>query len=71
MASDSGIHIKKANRGKFTASANKAGESVQQHATSVLNNPRASKKEKQRANFARNARKWKRGGKRSSGRKSR
>ena len=32
----SGIHIKKENRGKFTASAKKAGQSVQEHARSVL-----------------------------------
>jgi hypothetical protein len=62
------IHIKEANRGKFTASANKAGESVQQHASSVLSNPRASAKEKKRANFARNARKWNHRGKRKSSR---
>lgn len=67
----SGIHIKKENRGKFTASANKAGESVQQHAKSVLSNPNASAKEKKRANFARNARKWHHGGKRKSSRSSR
>lgn len=60
----SGIHIKPANRGKFTASA-RAGESTQAHASRVLNNPRASKKEKMRANFARNARKWHHGGRRS------
>ncbi len=60
------IHIKKENRGKFTASANKAGESVQQHAKSVLSNPNASAKEKKRANFARNARKWHHGGRKSS-----
>ena len=61
----SGIHINPANRGKFTASA-KSGESTQEHASRVLNNPNASTKEKQRANFARNARKW-----RHSGRKGR
>ena len=63
------IHINPANRGKFTASSNKAGESVQQHAKSVLSNPNASAKEKKRANFARNAAKWrkgKRGGRKSS-----
>lgn len=55
----SGIHIKKKNRGKFTASANKAGESVQEHASSVLSNPNATPLQKKRANFARNAAKWK------------
>lgn len=65
------INIKPANRGKFTASANRAGQSVQEHATSVLSNPRASKKERMRANFAKNARKWNhRGGKRNKSRSS-
>ncbi len=59
------IDIDPANRGKFTASSKAAGQSVQQHATSVLNNPKASKKQKQRAQFAKNARKWKHGSKRS------
>jgi hypothetical protein len=63
MAS-SGIHIKPENRGKFTASA-KSGESTQQHASRVLNNPNASAKEKKRANFARNAAKWRKGGRKS------
>lgn len=54
----SGIHIKKENRGKFTASAKKAGQSVQEHARSVLNNPKAPPLQKKRANFARNAAKW-------------
>ena len=52
------IHIKKKNRGKFTESANKAGQSVQEHATSVLNDPNATPLQKKRANFARNAAKW-------------
>jgi hypothetical protein len=60
----SGIHIDPKNRGKFKSSSSKAGESVQQHAKSVLSNPNASAKEKKRANFARNAAKWNRGGKR-------
>lgn len=60
------INIKPANRGTFTASAKKAGESVQQHAKSVLSNPNASAKEKKRANFARNAKKWKHGGRRAT-----
>lgn len=63
--SASGIHIDPANRGKFTASA-KSGESTQQHASRVLSNPKASKKEKKRAQFAKNARKWKRGGSRKA-----
>ena len=36
------IHIKEKNRGKFTASAKAAGQSVQEHARSVLNNPNAT-----------------------------
>lgn len=54
----SGIHIKKKNRGKFTASAEKAGQSVQEHARSVLNDPNATPLQKKRANFARNSKKW-------------
>ena len=53
------IHIKKKNRGKFKASAKRAGQSVQEHARSVLNNPKATPLQKKRANFARNAAKWK------------
>lgn len=55
----SGIHIKKKNRGKFTASAKKAGRSVQEHARAVLKNPKTTPLQKKRANFARNAAKWK------------
>ena len=53
------IHIKKKNRGKFTASAKAHGMSVQQYASHVLNDPNASPTQKKRANFARNAAKWK------------
>lgn len=53
------IHIKKKNRGKFTASAEKAGKTVQQHARDVLADPNATPLQKKRANFARNAAKWK------------
>lgn len=52
------IHIKKKNRGKFTASAKRAGQSVQEHARSVLNDPNATPLQKKRANFARNAARW-------------
>lgn len=52
-----GIHIKKKNRGKFTKSAKAAGQSVQAHAHSVLNNPKASKLQKKRAQFAVNMKK--------------
>lgn len=54
----SGIHIKEKNRGKFTKSAKEAGQTVQEHARSVLNNPNATPLQKKRANFARNAAKW-------------
>lgn len=54
----SGIHIKAKNKGKFTAKAKKAGKSVQAEASAVLNNPKASATQKKRANFARNAAKW-------------
>lgn len=53
------IHIKKKNRGKFTKSAKAAGESVQEHAAKVLRDPNATPLQKKRANFARNAAKWK------------
>lgn len=52
------IHIKKENRGKFSKSAKAAGQSVQEHAKSVLNEPNATPLQKKRANFARNAAKW-------------
>lgn len=57
------IYIKKKNRGKFTESARRAGQSVQEHAKSVLNDPNATPLQKKRANFARNAVKWKHKGK--------
>ena len=52
------IHIKKKNRGKFTASAKRAGMSVQEYAQKVLNDPNATPLQKRRANFARNAKRW-------------
>lgn len=57
---DSGIHIKDSKKGTFTAAANKHGESVQGFASKVLNNkddysPAMVKK----ANFAKNAKKFK------------
>lgn len=61
MARKSKIHIKKANRGKFTASAKKAGRSVQEHASKVLKSKKATPLQKKRANFARNAAKWNKG----------
>lgn len=53
------IHIKEKNKGKFTAAAKASGESVQEHAKSVLSNPNASTLQKKRAQFAVNAKKWK------------
>lgn len=58
MKNGSKIHIKKKNRGKFTASAKAAGQSVQEHARSVMNNPKATPLQKRRAQFAINAKKW-------------
>lgn len=64
------INIKPENRGKFTKSAKAAGEGVQEHARKVLANPNASAKEKKRANFARNAKKWNHRGKKRSTKRS-
>lgn len=50
--------VKKKNRGKFTKSAKAAGQSVQEHAHSVMNNPKASTLQRRRANFAIQAKKW-------------
>lgn len=56
----SGIHIKKANKGKFTAKAKRAGMSVQAYANKVLKKgSKASTATKKQANFARNAKKFK------------
>ncbi|MCJ7761374.1 hypothetical protein MUP59_09585 [Candidatus Bathyarchaeota archaeon] len=55
------IKINPKNKGKFTASAKKAGKSVQAQASAVLADPKASAKQKKRANFARNAAKWNKG----------
>ena len=52
------IKIKASKVGTFTAAA-KSGESTQQHASRVLNDPNASPAMKKKANFARNASKWK------------
>lgn len=54
-----GIHIKPENKGKFTASAKRAGMGVQQYAAKVLADPNASPLLRRRANFARNAASWK------------
>lgn len=54
-----GIHIKEENKGKFTESARRAGKSVQEHATDVLNDPNATRLQKRRAQFAKNAKGFK------------
>ena len=54
--------LKKSTRGSFTAAAKKAGKSVQQEAADVLKpGSKASPAMKKKANFARNAAKWKKG----------
>ena len=54
------IHIKPENKGKFTASAKKAKMGVQEFANHVLANKEDySSTQVKRANFARNASKWK------------
>ena len=56
------IKIKKANRGKFTAKAKKAGMGVQAYARKVLKKgSKASKATKAQARFAKAAKKWKKG----------
>lgn len=52
------IKIKKKNRGKFTKSAKAAGEGVQEHAHKVMASKTASAKQKKRANFAIQSKKW-------------
>ena len=52
------IRIKPKNRGKFTATAKKAGKSVQAEASAVLADPKASTVQKKRAQFDKNAKKW-------------
>jgi hypothetical protein len=55
-----GIHIKKKNKGKFTASAKRAGMGVQEFAQHVLaNKDKYSSTLVKRANFARNSKKFK------------
>jgi hypothetical protein len=55
-----GIYINPANKGKFTESANRAGMGVQEFARKVLANKEDySATQVKRANFARNAAKWK------------
>lgn len=45
----------KGTEGAFTAAATRSGQSVAQHASSVLSNPNASTRDKRRANFAKMA----------------
>lgn len=52
------IHIKEKNKGKFTKSAKAAGQSVQAHAHSVVNNPNSTELQRKRAQFAINSKKW-------------
>ena len=62
MASQKPIKIKKSTRGSFTAMAKKAGKSVQAEAAAILKpGSKASPAAKKKANFARNAAKWKKG----------
>jgi hypothetical protein len=59
-AKGGGIHIKKSKRGTFTAAAKKRGKSVQEFARQVLaNKGNYSSAMVKKANFARNAAKWK------------
>jgi len=53
------IKIKKSTRGSFTKAAKSSGMSVQQKANAVLKSKTASPAMKKKANFARNAAKWK------------
>lgn len=52
------IHIKEKNKGKFTASAKKAGKSVQKHARDVMKDPNATSLQRKRANFAIQSKRW-------------
>lgn len=57
---DGGIHINPKNKGKFTEAAQRAGKSVQAYAAQILaNKGNYSPAMVKRANFARNAAKWK------------
>lgn len=59
FANGGGIHIKEANRGKFTEAAKRAGMGVQEYASHVLaNKDKYSPTMVKRANFARNAANW-------------
>lgn len=59
---ESGIHIKESKKGTFTAAAKKHGKSVQGFASQVLaNKENYSPAMVKKANFAKNAAKWKKG----------
>jgi hypothetical protein len=58
------IKIDPSKRGTFTKAA-KSGESTQQHASRVLSDPHASSAMKKKANFAKNAAKWRHEGRKS------
>ena len=60
------IVIKKSKKGTFIKAAKKSGKSIQGMAQSVLKDPNASPAMKKKANFARNAAKWKKGGKKKN-----
>jgi len=53
------VEIAPSKKGTFTAAAKKSGMTVQQKAAAVLKDPNASPAMKKKANFARNAPKWK------------
>jgi hypothetical protein len=60
MAAKSGIHIKPANRGKYTARAKANGRSVQAQArVDTAPGSKASGTVKKEATFAKNAKGWK------------
>jgi hypothetical protein len=52
------INIKPENKGKFTASAKKAGRGIQEHAHAVVRSSKATELQRKRAQFALNAKKW-------------
>lgn len=59
MKKGSKIHIKPENKGRFTASAKRAGMGVQEYARKVVHDPHATTLQKRRAQFALNSKKFK------------
>jgi hypothetical protein len=59
------IHIKASTRGKYKARAKSHGRSVQAQASADLNNPNVSSSIKKRANFAKQAKKWRHTGRKT------